>query len=243
MPRLWNYASACKNCCSASGWQPAGEMQFRRYTAALGGASCRSRSSAQPDITEVKSPGRQSVSRSKMASRLRRRTPLPEKPGVDVRKLRKSFDSQGRIFPRGEVTKRRSSASALLAEQLPQRNRLDLLAEKYVLAQTQREICASGALAGRHAGRRNDSAGVRRRERGKPIARPPLARRSCRSISRARARTTLRHWSRPKSSAAKGARRKSARTWMPLPVRFLARDGGKINRCSIRSSILPSGRP
>ena len=82
-----------------------------------------------------------------------------KKAGVDVSQLEKITTSKGEYLS-AKVTKKGRSAAEILAENLPKEISVDLLAEEYVLAEAEREVCASGAVAGGDARRGDDSAGV-----------------------------------------------------------------------------------
>ena len=84
-----------------------------------------------------------------------------KKAGVDVSQLERVTTPKGEYLA-AKVTKKGRSAAEILAEALAQGTLLHLLAEEYVLAQAERALRASGALAGGDARWRDDSAGVRR---------------------------------------------------------------------------------
>ena len=122
-----------------------------RYAAAPGRDDCAGIAAAQTDVTEqVTGPS------ASVAYKDGQPTPaahaFAKKAGVDVSQLEKITTAKGEYLA-AKVTKKGRSAAEILAENLPKEISVDLLAEEYVLAQAERALCASGALAGGDARR------------------------------------------------------------------------------------------
>ena len=105
----------------------------------------------QPDVTEqVNGPS------ASIAYKDGQPTPaahaFAKKAGVEVSQLEKVTTRERRI-PLCESHSKRPDGGGNSRGESSQRNLLHLLAEKYVLAETEREVCASGSLAGGHARR------------------------------------------------------------------------------------------
>ncbi len=110
----------------------------------------------QPDVTEQ-------VTGPSAAVAFKDGQPTPaahafaKKAGIDVSRLDRVTTPKGEYLS-AKVTKKGRTASEVLARVSSQRDQLHLLAQEYVLAKAGRSICASGALAGCHAGPGSDSA-------------------------------------------------------------------------------------
>ena len=158
-----------------------------------------------------------------------------KKAGVDVSQLETSHDSQGRI-PLREGHEERAHRRRDSCRGAAQRNRLDLLAQEHVLAQAERALRASGALAGGHARWRGHPAGVRWNPGREAVARAPNSGRRLSHDSPRRRGLCRGAARRPKSSARERENSRFAKLSMPPRAPFPARAGAKTNRCSTRSS-------
>ena len=104
----------------------------------------------QPDVTEqVNGPS------ASIAYKDGQPTPaahaFAKKAGVEVSKLEKITTAKGEYLS-AKVTEKAGGYRNSRGES-SRRNLLNLLAEEYVLAETERAICATGSLAGSHARR------------------------------------------------------------------------------------------
>ena len=136
---------------------PAGAITLSRYSASAGGAGVGI-PAAQPDVTEQadRAIGQRCLQR--WTAHSARRRPLPKKPAWMFRNWKNHY-AKGEYLA-AKITKKGRAAAEILAELSSQRNRFDLLAQEYVLAQAERALRASGALAGGDARCRGYPAGV-----------------------------------------------------------------------------------
>ena len=94
-----------------------------------------------------------------MVSRLPPAHAFAKKAGVDVAQLERVTTPKGEYLA-AKVTKKRSQRGGDSRRRLAQRTLHNLLAQEHVLAQAERTLRASGALAGRDARWGDDSAGI-----------------------------------------------------------------------------------
>ena len=103
----------------------------------------------QPDVTEQVSGPSASIA-YKDGQPTAAAHAFAKKAGVEVSQLEKVTTPKGEYLS-AKVTRKGPDGSGDSRRESSPRNFLNLLAEEYVLAETEREVCASGSLAGGNA--------------------------------------------------------------------------------------------